>query len=150
VQQIASLPGQVEIVRTPIPGRNALDMVIAYEIGRLSGSDPVGYFHIISKDGDYDVLIKHLKALKIHAGRRESLAEVPLLMNAKERRVHIVSHFKANPENRPKTRKGLEKTINAIFAKSLSDEDVDNLVNHLINNKVIEFDANEGVVFCEL
>ena len=38
-------------------GRNALDFHIAYYLGALVSKEPLGFFHIISKDTGFDPLI---------------------------------------------------------------------------------------------
>jgi len=57
-------------------GPNALDMHIAYYIGRLAVGDPGAVFHIISRDRDYDPLILHLKGQNIACTRWKSVAEI--------------------------------------------------------------------------
>ena len=57
-------------------GPNALDMHIAYYIGRLAVTDPGAVFHIISRDRDYDPLILHLKTQDIECTRWKSVAEI--------------------------------------------------------------------------
>lgn len=57
-------------------GPNALDMHIAYYIGRFAATDPGASFHIISRDRDYDPLILHLKSQGIACTRWKSVAEI--------------------------------------------------------------------------
>jgi PIN domain len=57
-------------------GRNALDMHIAYYIGRIAATDPGALFHVISRDHDYDPLIRHLKTRHIECTRWKSIAEI--------------------------------------------------------------------------
>lgn len=57
-------------------GPNALDMHIAYYIGRFAATDPGASFHIISRDRDYDPLILHLKSQGISCTRWKSVAEI--------------------------------------------------------------------------
>jgi hypothetical protein len=57
-------------------GPNALDMHIAYYIGRLAAATPGAAFHIISRDRDYDPLIRHLSAQRIACTRWKSVAEM--------------------------------------------------------------------------
>ena len=58
-------------------GRNALDMHIAYYIGRLAAMEPGASFHIVSKDKDYDPLIAHLAKQKIAVHRWTSASDIP-------------------------------------------------------------------------
>lgn len=75
-------------------GPNALDMHIAYYIGRLAAKDPDAAFHIISRDRDYDPLISHLTSQRIVCTRWKSVAE----MNAAQTPAPRVSA----PERAPK------------------------------------------------
>ena len=57
-------------------GKNALDFHIAYYLGVLVGVDPTAHFHIISKDTDFDPLVKHLKTRTVLAARTKSIEEM--------------------------------------------------------------------------
>lgn len=57
-------------------GPNALDMHIAYYIGRIAASESGAVFHIISRDRDYDPLIRHLAAKRIACTRWNSIGEM--------------------------------------------------------------------------
>jgi hypothetical protein len=57
-------------------GPNALDMHIAYYIGKLTAADPGAVFHIISRDRDYDPLIRHLQTRHIECTRWKSISEI--------------------------------------------------------------------------
>src|SRR3712207_2074615 len=59
---LQTLGGNAEYVLVETAGNNAVDFHIAYYMGVLSAEDPTAYFHIISKDGGFDPLMKHLKA----------------------------------------------------------------------------------------
>ncbi|MCE9523730.1 MAG: hypothetical protein K8S25_15030 [Alphaproteobacteria bacterium] len=67
----------VEYVQIEGSGRNALDLHIAYYIGRLAVEEPGCVFHIVSRDTDYDPLIDHLRAKKIHCQRWSSFGDIP-------------------------------------------------------------------------
>lgn len=59
------LCSNAEYVKIEGNGKNALDFHIAFYLGRLFEKDPNGYFHIISKDSGFDILIKHLRERKV-------------------------------------------------------------------------------------
>lgn len=61
VKLIQKYSTQVALAETVLNGKNALDFVLACEIGIASEKDPNGYFHILSRDIGFDALIKHLK-----------------------------------------------------------------------------------------
>src|SRR5690349_15814188 len=64
----------VQLVRLASSGRNALDFTLAYYVGRSVAADPMGHFHIVSKDAGYDPLIEHLRSRHISARRHDSFA----------------------------------------------------------------------------
>lgn len=67
----------VEYIQIEGSGRNALDLHIAYYIGRLSIEEPGAVFHIVSKDTDYDPLIDHLRGKKIQCQRWSTFGDIP-------------------------------------------------------------------------
>src|SRR5258705_6006839 len=50
----------VEYVLLESGGPNALDFHIAFYLGELSRQEPSAHFHMLSKHGGFDPLIKHL------------------------------------------------------------------------------------------
>src|SRR2546426_8240253 len=74
VRKLLKYPAQVRLVEAGKSGRNALDFVLAYQLGVESVADPKGYFHIVSRDTGFDALILHLKKNHIFARRNESFA----------------------------------------------------------------------------
>src|SRR6185503_11601280 len=58
---LQQLGDRAQYIKISGNGPNALDFHIAYYIGRLAATDPAAYFHIISKDEGFDLLIQHLK-----------------------------------------------------------------------------------------
>lgn len=147
VSKLLKYHAQVELVQTGRGGKNALDLVLAQRIGEAKKSDPQGYFHIVSKDKDFDALIGHLKDNGALAARRSAFSEIPVLMNAAERVGLLVSRFKANHNNRPKKRSTLESHIQAAFAKSLSSADVEAIIKELIRQGIIALSEKGDVTF---
>src|ERR1051325_3525275 len=80
VKQIQKFAEQVRLIETPLNGRNALDFVLAFEIGSQAQQDPDGDFHIISRDKGFDATIAHLRNKNMRAARHDALSDVPLLM----------------------------------------------------------------------
>ena len=58
-------------------GTNALGFDVAFHLGRLATKDPGDFFHAISKDTGFDLLIQHLKARKVSSARSPSIEEMP-------------------------------------------------------------------------
>ncbi len=119
-------------------GSNALDFHIAYSIGRLAAAEPESWFHVISKDTGFDPLIKHLLKQKLHVTRQTAIKQIPLLATKvpttssfEDRLAAIVANLKAKKAAKPAKQKTLAGTIHSIFAKSLTDDEVNALVEGL-------------------
>jgi len=74
MQMLGANAEYVKIART---GKNAVDMHIAYYVGRLLEKEPAAVIHIVSKDTDFDPLIEYLRAKGSTCKRVKSIAEVP-------------------------------------------------------------------------
>jgi hypothetical protein len=74
MQMLGANAEYVKIART---GKNAVDMHIAYYVGRLLEKEPAAVIHIISKDTDFDPLIEYLRAKGSICKRVKTIAEVP-------------------------------------------------------------------------
>ena len=147
VRSIRDHAERIEIIETPVQGKNALDFILAYEIGRRAEKDPEGYFHIIAKDADYDALSRHLKSNGFHASRKASLAEIPLFMNRAERASYVITHFKNGNSPRPGKRKTLENALQALFARTLNDEELQYLIGRLVHAKVLTIGEKDQVIY---
>lgn len=120
-------------------GPNALDFHVAYYIGRLAAQDANAFFHIISKDSGFDPLIKHLKAQKVFACRSKDVDEIPMLKAgqvAKAGKVEdkldlILANLRQRGAAKPRTIKTLTSTIQALFSKQLTEDDVRSLIEAL-------------------
>ena len=71
-----SLSGNVEPVKVMRSGSNAVDMHIAYFIGRLVEKEPHAVIHIISGDTDFDPLAEFLQAHGVNCKRTKTIAEL--------------------------------------------------------------------------
>jgi hypothetical protein len=123
-------PAQIEILETGCSGKNALDLVLAYHLGRKAKEDAEGFFHILSKDKAFDALVIHLKSQGVRVLRAEEFKKIPVLMNVKtlpleERSLKVRDRIgKLKAEGRPKKLKKLQSMIHSCFNKELSDQDV--------------------------
>ena len=123
-------------------GSNALDFHIAFYIGQLAAADPAAYFHIISKDSGFDPLIAHLKTKKIYAARSRDISEMPIVKAATARtapdRVPVViAKLQQLGASKPRTVKTLSSTVSALFQKSLTDDEISGLLQHLQKQGVV-------------
>lgn len=123
-------------------GSNALDFHIAFYIGQLAATESDAYFHIISKDAGFDPLIAHLKDKKIFACRSREVADIPIVKAANskspsEKQAVIVANLQQRGTSKPRTVKTLSSTINSLFQKALSDEEVTSLLKSLQEQGII-------------
>lgn len=149
VKQLLRYAEQVRLVETGHAGKNALDFVLAYHIGRQAIADTTGRFYILSRDHGFDALIHHLKDNGILAARHDEFGKIPLLLKeapALDERVKLLAtRFAAHQENRPKKEKTLRSHIHAHFGKKLSDAELDATINALIEREIITITAAGGV-----
>jgi hypothetical protein len=147
VKLIQKFPEQIVLIETALNGKNALDFVLACELGAMAQKDATGYFHVLSRDKGFDALIKHLKAKGIHAARHVAFSEITVLMNFEERVNFLKKRFKTKQSGLPKKRKNLEAGIQSLFAKMLSSEEVSEMVNKLIADRVILISETGNVTY---
>lgn len=142
------LGDNAEYIRISGNGRNALDFHIAYYIGQLLAEDPVGLYHIISKDTGFDPLIKHLQTKKVKISRESDLAEIPVLRISSatsndEKIGAIIKNLAGRGQSRPRKVKTLANTINSLFTQKLSEKQLSDLIEALAKQKYITIDDNK-------
>lgn len=138
VRLMLKYAAQVQLVQAELTAKNALDFVIACEVGVQSEKDPQGYFHVVSRDTGFDALITFLKSKRIRAARHAAFSEIPILMNLAERVNLLATHLKVNEANRPKTVKSLESRIQTLFGKILTPKELEQTIHRLLLEKIIE------------
>ncbi len=77
VEQLMNHAQSVQLVRLTSSGKNALDFVLAYHVGRAAVASPSAQFHIVSKDTGFDALVKHLLLQQIKIQRHNDLSTLP-------------------------------------------------------------------------
>lgn len=123
-------------------GPNSLDFHIAFYIGQITAQADDVYFHIISNDTGFDPLIQHLRERKIFIQRSKSIREMPLiramLATSLDDKVRLVKEdlFRRG-ESRPKTVETLLGTIQSIFQKKLSENELSILIRALHEQSII-------------
>ena len=140
-------PEQVRIVQTPVDGRNALDFVLTFEVGRAFAADPSGCFHIVSKDTDFDSVIRHLGGETKFIARHTSLAEIPVLRTPEERVARIKNELADVTRSRPGTRQGLENKIRSTFENNTTPEFIAKTIQSFIHAGVLDFTDNDKVLY---
>lgn len=150
VNQLLAHAGQVRVIRTGQAGKNALDFVLACELGRQTALDAEGYFHILSKDKGFDALVVHLKAQGVHASRHELFGRIPVLAKVPalalaERVARVQERLACNPASRPKREKSLRGLVRGTFAGQLTVEEEEETLGALVSGGILEL-APDGQV----
>ena len=142
VVAMQALGKQARYVEIDGSGPNALDFHIAYYIGELVAADPMGKFHIISKDKGFDPLIRHLKGKKVDIRRESDLAEIPPLRIPKKAKKDdkidaIVRNLIGRGQSRPRKLKTLQNTISNLVSEDLGDAEMTAVIDELKRRKLI-------------
>lgn len=140
-------PEQVRIIQTPVQGRNALDFVLVLELGRILATDPDGYFHIVSKDTDFESIVRHLKGETKLIARHASLAEIPALRTTEERIARIKDELADETKSRPTTRKTLENKIKSVFENKAEPEFIEKSIKSFIQAGLLDFTDTDKVLY---
>lgn len=138
-------PTQLRIAKSSRDGKNALDFVLACEVGAQAAVDLKGSFHIISKDKGFDSMIQHLKGHKIQSARHAALRQIPILMTPAERIAYVAKHLKDNKNWNPANREKLASWIRNRFSQTLTTKEVDTTIMGLVRKKVIKI-TKDGTV----
>ena len=141
VRCLQPLGTRVEYIVISGAGKSALDFHIACYLGERAAIEPDAYFHLISKETGFDPLIQHLNERNILASRSCSINEIAVLQKSSlttlPERTSVVKARLAQMEGKPGTVKTLSSTINALFQKTLSEDEVDMVVKDLCGKGVI-------------
>lgn len=140
-------PAQLRIIQTQVVGRNALDLVLALEVGRQLTADPDGLFHIVSKDTDYQSIVLHLKSENRSVARHKSLAQIPAFRpsgdhpvagSQKDRLTGYLQQLRdSNSKTRPSTRAKLSNHIKAAFGNQTEPEFVGKIIDRLVKEEIL-------------
>jgi ATP-dependent DNA ligase len=140
-------PEQVRIIQTLVEGRNALDMVLALELGRVLADDTDGYFHIVAKDTDYESVVRHLKAEKRLIARHPSLSEIPALFSKDERMTRLRTELSDPGKPRPSSRKTLANKIRTAFAYVEEPGIVEEAILEFVKEGILSFTEADKVSY---
>ena len=155
------LGANAEYVKIARSGPNAVDMHIAYFIGRLIEKEPNAFIYIVSRDTDFDPLVEYLQASGVAAKRAKTIAEIVRSVPKpkapaqapKSQRSHVPPPRRAHSDKlapiikqlhslsgKPATRKKLSQTIANYFRQHggpLADSAIEQLIEDLIRMKYI-------------
>lgn len=138
-------PEQLRIIQTPVDGRNALDFVLTLELGRIIAADSEGYFHIVSRDPDFDSVVRHLKSETKLITRHSALAEIPALRTPKERIDRLKTELADATKPRPSTGKTLENKIKSAFENKAEPEFIAKTIKAFVHGGILGFTGTDRV-----
>ncbi len=167
VSAVQHLGKSAEYIKIQGNGPNALDFHIAFYIGQFSAENSDSHFHIISKDKGFDPLIKHLESKKIRVHRHKAISDIPLPKPAKAKKASqgsraassaikaeniqkIVEFLIARGNAKPRKLKTLSNSINALFSKSLTENELKALIDELVKRGVVIVSSNQTNVSYQL
>lgn len=134
-------PDRLHVIQTPVKGHNALDLVLALELGRLFKADPEAHFHIVSKDTDFESVVRHLKNETARIARHKSLAGIlaPQSPRAPKDPIARIKLELADParRNRPTTRKKLENKLRSEFKNQVEPEFIEKMITNLVEAGIL-------------
>lgn len=58
--KLANSKANIKYIKIPHPGKNALDFILVYELGRLTVQTQNDCYYIVSKDNGYDNVIEYI------------------------------------------------------------------------------------------
>jgi hypothetical protein len=119
VEQIHRLAAQVCLVKLGVSGRNALDLSLAFYLGKTVQAHPELSHCVLSKDKDFDSMISHLNEIGVQVSRHESMESLPFIPKPKKSPPAKVSST-AKPT--PVSKAGVSVTL-AAPAQSLALEE---------------------------
>lgn len=177
VRQIHSQANQITLIEVGASGRNALDLVLAAHLGRASVLHPEVEFFIVSKDKDFDPLIRHLRANQVNVTRIPDFAALPFLSAHRKaskpssRRVatnkpstpipnsatsdtatldKLIMRLRSQAGPHPKRKDRLLRHIASSYGHDRTEGEIEQIVDELVSRGVIEIDDDGKVHYPHL
>lgn len=127
---------QAQWIQCPTVRKNALDFLLAFQLGEIVGTSRDVCLHVISKDGDFDPLLEYVhKTRKIPAYRHPNIAGIPALRkmpdSLKERVAEVIAYFKTPTATKPRTQTTFRNLVAKIFRDTLQPNQLDALIAEL-------------------
>lgn len=174
--QIHKQASQVELIKIGASGHNALDMTLAYYLGRAIERAPHAHFYVVSKDKDFNPMIAHVSDNGIKVVRCESFAALPFLPKPKkstpaktasltktahalkavvaapsdsvdERLEKFIARLKNNPMQRPKKKSSLLAHINTAYGGKLDQAEQNQKLEMLIERGAFSIGDKDRVTY---
>jgi hypothetical protein len=145
VEKLLAHAASVQLIRLASSGRNALDLTLAYYLGRTVSTHPATFIHIISKDTGFDPLVEHLRSRHIHARRHDGFDTLPFSGQPKgstiarkaepavpeDPLIRALAHLRKFATTRPKRKRTLVSQLRTLLGKDATEADAVSLVERL-------------------
>jgi hypothetical protein len=166
VEKLMEHSAAVQLIRLTSSGKNALDFALAYYLGRAASTNPMGYFHIVSKDTGFDPLVEHLRSRHINARRHDSFATLtfsaaaktapakaapaplkPIPAEQEDAVIRALGHLRNNVTARPKKKKTLLSHLKTMLGHNVNDAEAAKLLETLRKAGHISIGENDAVTY---
>jgi len=151
VLAVQELGERAKFIRVAKPGKEALDLHLAYYLGRLTYEFEGAFFHVISKDQGFVSLVDHLNQSSTNARLMDALLHlntggvafaVPVDLSA--RVDHARNWLKARAVSRPASRKTLLSSLEkSAFHKSIDADEAEEVLAQLIARKLVKLNGEK-------
>jgi len=161
VEKLLEHAASAHLVRLTSSGKNALDLTLAYYLGRAVLADPTAYFHIVSKDTHFDPLIEHLRSRHIHVHRHNDFTTLtfgaspksssspakPVAPPAENYLPRVLENLRKSATGRPKKEKTLRSRLGSLFGVGTSEEVLTSLIEKLVDGGHIKIGEKGAVTY---
>ena len=154
VEKLVAHASSVQLVRLNASGHNALDLALAFYVGKAAQANPTAYFHIVSKDTGFGPLIEHLQSRHIRAERHEDYT--PLMFTSRPKVVketpeeffiRVTTQLQNNVKNRPTRKTKLENYLAKTCGPTKTANEIHELVDKLFKCGYLSFGENDRVIY---
>jgi hypothetical protein len=147
----------IELIKVNGRGPNALDIFIAFYIGKYFDSIKESEIIICSKDSDYDQLIKHLDGYGVSIKRiglikaskdekQEPTKEIKNKVDTNDVKIiieYLQKQTKSQKSKRPKKIETLENYLHTHFSQKITMDKIKKAIEFMNNNKYIIITNNK-------
>lgn len=137
---------RTHLVRVGASGRNALDLTLAYYVGRAAVTTPGAALYVISKDTDYDAMIAHARRTGVEVARFPSVDGLPFLARHETRApepkpvpsrlpeglADFVENLRLHPKNRPARQSTLLRHLKSWHGGHLTEPEATGQISALV------------------
>ena len=150
VRSMQQLGNNAKYITINGSGKNALDFHLTFYLGKLYEKDPTAFFHIISKDTGYDLLIDHLKSEKALVNRYATIEDIPVIKKSQfnqlphdEQVSVIIDYFTKKQDGKPAKIDKLTNVIMSLSGRTLNENQIKGLIETLVTKGFIHIKGTQ-------